>query len=178
MELIIEYLLWPFWVLLPILIANMTPGWANKYLPFGWGKIPLWESVLGPNKTLAAPFAIVLTVGLILGIQVYTTEHPFAENHFVLIWLVMGLSSWSGDIVKSLTKRAVGALPGTNWQMIESMDFMLMTFVFLGVIDLLNITDVVLTWQTMVIPPLLYWKFIHPWGNKQGYKWDHRPTEH
>jgi hypothetical protein len=122
------------WYFLPALLANASPGIAANKLYLPLMRVPVWERLLGKNKTIGAyyvcPIVAVITIyaqwtmGRILPavheIELFTYDPT-------VLWLIgsaFGLGAILGDHVESAGKRAIGISAGRPLPFFDQFDFM------------------------------------------------------
>lgn len=173
MDTLLNFILLPWWFSLPGYVANICPGLARS-LPYG--TVPVSIKYLGPNKTWAAIPASMFGAGLTAHMQTFLTyPASFPEFDWWVIVLCFGLGVPLGDWTKSLLKRVRRIPPGGKWW-VESIDFLVASFILLTITQLLTSEDV-LPFQYYLVP-LTFYILVHGPGNRLSYKlgWRNSPN--
>ncbi len=157
------------WFLLPLLMANQSPGFAAK-LNLPGSHVPVSRRWLGDRKTFgayyAAPFGAVCTLYLQRWLFPVWSMKLGLINYFRsdlwFIGLILGLGVALGDHTKSFVKRQAGVPLGAPWWPYDQLDFLVGSILlgtpFIGWIG----------WDRVVFI-LAVTLFIHPIGNRLGY---------
>ncbi|HLC65901.1 MAG TPA: CDP-2,3-bis-(O-geranylgeranyl)-sn-glycerol synthase [Candidatus Nanoarchaeia archaeon] len=146
MAFLADYLLAPFYLLLPAYFANMAPVIFNSTLkfldiPIDFGVKLGKNELFGRNKTIRG-----FVAGILIGIIIAFVQYVFYKNGFfqsitlldysnyLIIGFLLGFGALFGDLAKSFFKRRLGIPPGKIFVPFDQLDFVAGAFVFLSFI--------------------------------------------
>ena len=172
-----------FYLFLIVYVANMVPVGASAYFrKRGWWNAPVWEGLLGKNKT-----AVGTTAGLLAALATAFVEHVFndwsdapkylhLESVYALPWPLLGFGMGTGalvlcDMVKSVVKRHWAHIkPGGAWKPWDDLDFGLGTAAFFALLVLTE--SIKLTWNLplAVLSGILIGFYFNPKVNKLSHR--------
>lgn len=117
------YLYFSFFILLPAMIANMTP----TIIKINFLNKPINEKKFGKNKTWRGFIgAIILgTITYIILIKFNLIKITGDENYLFFIGFLTSLGAIGGDLIKSFFKRKAGIGPGENFMPWDQIDYVL-----------------------------------------------------
>ena len=128
----LNYFYYSFFLLLPAMIANMTPVLLKmKYL-----NTPINENLFGKNKTWRG-FIGAIIIGSLSYFLLVKLNFVNSANSFYLIVLVgflFSLGAIGGDLIESFLKRKMNIKAGESWVPFDQIDYILgmiiLTFYF------------------------------------------------
>lgn len=116
-----------FLVLLPAMIANMTPVLLKtKYL-----NMPINEESFGKNKTWRGFIGAIIfgTISYLLLIKFKIIVFPVDFIYLIFIGFLFSFGAIGGDLIKSYLKRKVKIGPGESWLPWDQIDYVLGTII-------------------------------------------------
>jgi len=124
-------------ILLPAAAANMAPVFASRFSflakPVDGGLTIRGKRLFGDNKTWRGLFWGVLTgVGVALILSLFQPQF-FSENTPIIFGASLGLSALAGDLVASAIKRRLNIAPGQRLLIIDQIDWILASLIFLSI---------------------------------------------
>lgn len=176
-----------FYLFLIVYVANMVPVGASSYFrKRGWWNRPVWESLLGKNKTWVGT-----TAGLLAALAAAFAENELnlwssapkylrLEGVYKLPWPLLGLGMGAGalifgDMAKSVAKRHWAHIePGGPWKPWDDLDFGLGTTGVL--IFLVVFRSIDLTWNlpfailSGVLIAFYFNPIVNRWSHRKGIK--------
>ncbi|MCW1296131.1 MAG: CDP-2,3-bis-(O-geranylgeranyl)-sn-glycerol synthase [Candidatus Parvarchaeota archaeon] len=160
---IIPDLIKAFWILIPAYVANATPPLAKGKRPIDFGKFFLGQRIFGDNKTIEG-FVTGVICGMITGFIESLLWSPINEytlsslgfslpkmNLFTAFLIAFG--AMFGDLVGSFIKRRFGIKPGASVPLLDQLNFVFGTILFIFPFIELNITMVIIM---IVITPIFH----------------------
>ena len=120
----ISFIYSSFLILLPAIIANMTPVLLGRIRKFSR---PMNEEIFGKNKTwrgfLGGIFAGTLSYPLLLETNfIHVAQNA---NFIFLLGFLLSFGALTGDLVKSYFKRKIGKKEGEGWVPWDQIDYVL-----------------------------------------------------
>jgi CDP-2,3-bis-(O-geranylgeranyl)-sn-glycerol synthase len=112
-----------FILLLPAMIANMTPILLRtKYL-----NIPINEESFGKNKTWRGFIGAIIfgTISYLLLVKLNMIIFPVDLGYLIFIGFLFSFGAIGGDLIKSYLKRKVKIGPGESWLPWDQIDYVL-----------------------------------------------------
>ena len=123
----LNFLYSSFLILLPGMIANMTPALLKtKY----WNT-PINESIFGKNKTrrgfLGAIIVGTLSYFLFVkyGLIILASDFTGGLSSIIFVGFLFSYGAIGGDLIKSFFKRKAGIGPGKSWTPWDQIDYVL-----------------------------------------------------
>lgn len=154
---------------LPAIGADMAPTWfkARGKTPMDFGKkFSDGKRILGDHKTWKG-FFVGTIVGTIVGLL---QELVFNRPNGILIGLLMGFGTMSGDAVKSFFKRRLNIKPGARFWPWDQYDFVIGSILLSSLVQIPKLSWVIIVF---VFTPIIHHIFTtfehrlglaeHPW---------------
>lgn len=119
----LNYLYFSFIILLPAMIANMTP----VLIKMKYWNTSINESTFGKNKTWRGFLgAIVIgTLSYFILEKFNFIDSVNDSNLIIFIGFLFSFGAIGGDLIKSFLKRKMGINPGENWMPWDQIDYIL-----------------------------------------------------
>ncbi|PIZ86077.1 hypothetical protein COX94_01170 [Candidatus Nomurabacteria bacterium CG_4_10_14_0_2_um_filter_33_9] len=119
----LNYLYISFLILLPAMIANMTPilikikYWNTPINENAFGKNKTWRGFLGAIVVGTLSYFILVKLNLINSVN--------DSSFVILIGFLFSFGAIGGDLIKSFLKRKISIKPGENWMPWDQIDYVL-----------------------------------------------------
>lgn len=148
----IIFLIKIFYFMLPAYFANMAPVIFKKRLnflaiPIDFGKMINNKPLFGKTKTFRGLILGILSAILVCFIQFSLYRYPlfkeisiieYEKENFILLGFLFGFGALFGDLIKSFFKRKLNKKPSESWKIIDQIDYVIGTLLFLSPIIILS----------------------------------------
>lgn len=119
----LNFLFTSFLILLPAMIANMTP----VLLKTKYWSVPIDEKTFGKNKTWRGFLGAIIigTLSYIILIK-YNIASPVGDSVYIIfIGFLFSFGAIGGDLIESFFKRKIGIKAGESWAPWDQIDYVL-----------------------------------------------------
>ncbi|MEK7089135.1 MAG: phosphatidylglycerophosphatase A [Patescibacteria group bacterium] len=119
----LNFLYSSFLILLPPMIANMTP----VLLKTKYWNTPIDEKTFGKNKTWRGFLGAIITgtLSYLILVKLNIIIFPVDSNLIIFIGFLFSFGTIGGDLVKSFLKRKIGIKEGESWMPWDQIDYIL-----------------------------------------------------
>jgi len=144
-----------FWLILPAYFANFFPVLLKGKCPIDRRKKFVdGNRVFGDGKTIEG-FIGGFLIGILIGlIQIYLQSYlPLQFYHNLLTITLLSFGAVFGDLIGSFVKRRFGLKRGDSAPLLDQLDFLIISLVFLSLIAKISFSIVIFL---VIITPIIH----------------------